>query len=205
MSKTILANTIAAVLLLLAGGVFAQPKPPAAGPPPNPAAAAPSKPAEVPPVSSVPQSTTAVFGDWALQCRHLDGTPANAVNCEVNQTLQVQGQGPIAQIAIGRPPVAEGAAKEGLRLVVVLPNNVTFGASVQMSVDDKDKPVDLAYRRCLPSGCYADAEIKDEYLGRWRAQSERGRLNFRDGGNRPVTLPFSFRGLSQAMDALAKS
>ena len=178
---------------------LAQPKPPAAA---APAVAPAAKPADVaPPVSSVPQSTTAVFGDWSLQCRRPEQGPAL---CEVTQTLQVQGQGNIAQIAIGHSAATDPAVKDALRIVVVLPNNITFPGPVQMSVDDKDKPVDLAYRRCLPAGCFADTEARDEFLNRWRAQIERGRLAFRDGSGRPIVLPFSFRGLAQALDAMAK-
>jgi invasion protein IalB len=73
-----------------------------------------------------------------------------------------------------------------------------------MSVDDKDKPVELTYRRCLPTGCFADADARDDVLSRWRAQTGRGRLAFKDGANRDIALPFSFSGLEQALDALAK-
>ena len=191
-------------------GALAQTKPaaaqvkPATSAPAAPAAA-PQPPAKPPePVSSLPQATTASFGDWVLRCRRPDGGPDLATTCEVAQTLQVQGQGPIAEIAFGRPPAKDGG-KEAMRLVVVVPNNVTFPGVVTMSIDDKDaRPVELTYRRCLPAGCFADAEASNDVLARWRPQGERGRIMFKDGASRDVALPFSFRGLSQALDAMAK-
>ena len=180
----------------------AAPRSPAPQPsavPVAPAASPQPTPSEAPPVSSLPQNTTATFGDWVMRCSRIDS--GSTTNCEVAQTLQVQGQGPIAEIAFGRPP---GNPSAGMRIVVVLPNNVTFAGPVQMSVDEKDKAVDLTYRRCLPSGCFADTEARDDILVKWRAQTGRGRLAFKDGSNRDLTLPFSFRGLAQALDAMAK-
>jgi invasion protein IalB len=175
----------------------AAPSPAPSATPATPSAAAP---AESAPVSSLPQMTTATFGDWVMRCSRIDN--GNATSCEVAQTLQVQGQGPIAEIAFGRPPGKDVSA--GMRVVVVLPNNVTFAGSVQMSIDEKDKPVELTYRRCLPAGCFADTDAEDDILARWRTQAGRGRLAFKDGASRDIVLPFSFRGLAQALDAMAK-
>jgi invasion protein IalB len=162
------------------------------------------KPGAPTPVSPVPQSTTASFGDWVVRCRRIDQAPGNPTACEVAQTLQVQGQGPIAEIAFGHPPGKDTTSRERMRVVVVLPNNVTFSGPVLMSVDEKDKPIELTFRRCLQSGCFADAEPSDDVLVRWRGQDGRGRLAFKDGGNRDIVLPFSFRGLAQALDAMSK-
>lgn len=47
--------------------------------------------------------------------------------------------------------------------------------------------------------------MKDDLLQHWRAQTTQGQLRFKDSAGRDVALPFSFRGLAQALDALAKS
>ena len=133
-----------------------------------------------------------------MRCNRIDN--GSTTSCEVAQTLQVQGQGPIAEIAFGRPPGKDTP----MHVVVVLPNNVTFAGPVQMSIDEKDKPVELTYRRCLPAGCFADADGRDDILAKWRTQTGRGRLAFKDGTNRDIVLPFSFRGLAPALDAMAK-
>jgi invasion protein IalB len=217
--------TLIAAALLDAGGAWSETKqihaqapaqqqpprvPAARAPAPTAASPAPSAPQAAPPqpstdsgpVSSQPQATTASFGDWVMRCRRIDNTPGSATSCEVAQTLHVQGQGPIAEIAFGIPPGKDSSA--GMRVVVVLPNNVTFAGPVLMSIDEKDKPIELTYRRCLPTGCFADTDARDDILARWRAQAGRGRLAFKDGANRDIVLPFSFRGLAQALDAMAK-
>ena len=63
---------------------------------------------------------------------------------------------------------------------------------------------DLAWRRCLPGGCFADIVLTPEALKTMRARTEPANLLFRDVGERDITLPFSMRGLTQALDAMAK-
>ena len=179
---------------LLASGTFAQapkPQPPAAGAP---------APAATPPISNVPQSTSASYGDWVLVCQR-EPEPSTVRLCEVSQSVQVQGQQqPIAQIAISKsktPPA--------VNLTVVLPPNIILTAGPRVLIDEKDtQPVDLTWQRCLPGGCFANAALKDEVLAKWRPLNDRGRLEFRDAAGRTIVVPFSFRGLGAAYDALAK-
>ena len=157
--------------------------------------------AQTQPVSNEPESTTASYGDWTLRCSFVENAGQRLRLCEVNQSLTLQGQAsPIAQIAIGRI-----SPKEPIKLTVVLPNNIIFPSVVRFSIDDKDSlPIDLSWRRCLPGGCYADADLKDEQISRWKQQSEKGQLQFDDAAGRKVSLPFSFRGFAQSIDALNK-
>lgn len=157
--------------------------------------------AQVPAVSPEPQQTTATFGDWVLRCTRI-GPEANRQRaCEVVQTLQRERQqGIIAQIALGRP-----TPRDPLKVTVLLPANISIPGAVRMDIDEKDPgPVDLGWRRCFAQGCIADAEAREDTLRRWRSQAGPGRLTFRDAANRDVSLQMSFKGLAQALDALAK-
>lgn len=152
-----------------------------------------------PPVPSDPQTTSATYGDWVLVCQRAGG--ADKRQCEVSQSVQVQGQpGPITQLAIFTP----GEAAE-TRIAVVLPANVLLTATPKIGVDESDtQAVDLNWQRCLPGGCFADAQLKGDVLSKWRGSTDRGRLEFKDGAGRTVVLPFSFRGLDPAYGALTK-
>lgn len=179
------------------------------------AQSAPARPAaaQQPPNTSVAQAktdtaadmTTATFGDWQLRCRA--GVPASANqpavlrSCEVVQSVIIQGQtAPFAQLAFGKP---EPSAP--LHFTAVLPTNVSFPSTVKIMQDEKDKqPVELAWTRCLPGGCFASIATKDDFLKRWRAQEEAGRFVFRNSAGQEMAIPFSFRGLGRALDALAK-
>jgi len=150
-------------------------------------------------ISSEPQTTIASYGDWVLRCQRVETAGKSARVCEVAEAIQVQGQAaPIAQLAIGR--LSPG---EPLHVTVVVPPAVSFPSSVR--VDAKNgAPLTLEWRRCLPGGCFADTLAKDEVLARWRGLSEAGQLTFKDASGQEIALPLSFRGLAQALDALAR-
>ncbi len=167
-----------------APGTGATPAPP---PPAAPPAASPAP---------APDRTTASFGDWVLRCdRRPDVTPPQRF-CELGQTVQRQGDaGPQAQIALGR--VLPG---DPLRLTLLLPINVGLEKAPKLSGDQVS--LDLAWARCLPSGCFANAAVPGDLLARLRSVKDAGRVEYRDGTGRDVTLPISFRGFDEAYEAL---
>lgn len=158
-------------------------------------ASAPSAPA--PPNSTLPQQTTASFGDWTLRCTR---TAAAAQTCEVVQGISSQDR-TVAQVALGRP-----SKGQPLQLTILVPASVTFGTTPALSLArDGEAPImDLTWRRCLPGGCLADGAVSEDALRRVRGWTEPARVTFTDGTGRIVALPFSPRGLTQALDALAK-
>jgi invasion protein IalB len=152
------------------------------------------------PVPADPAATTATFGDWVLNCQRLpDGSKQSQV-CEVVQSIQVQGQQvPFARIAIGRI-----APNQPLAVTVVLPNNISLPSVVHVGADAKDKGPDLNWTRCTPGGCFAESPLTAETLTQWRAPGPASRVSFEDAAGREIGFPISFRGLPQALDALAK-
>jgi invasion protein IalB len=156
--------------------------------------------ADPPPVPSDPGDTAATFGDWVLHCERLpEGSKPTRV-CEVVQSIQVQGQqSPLARIAIGRI-----TADQPLAVTVVLPNNISLPSVVHVGADARDKGPDLNWARCTPEGCFAGAPLTAETLKAWRA-TQASRITFRDAAGRDIGFPISFRGLPQALDALAKA
>ena len=146
-----------------------------------------------------PQSTSATFGDWVLRCNRMEVSGQPQRVCEVAQTIIIQGQqAPVAELAIGRIKKADP-----LRVTVVLPVNVTFPSAPQVQLDGKEA-LELAWKRCLPNGCYADAVPKEEVLRSWRAARTTGRVETKDAFGRNVVVTISFRGLNQALDAMNK-
>ena len=163
-------------------------------------APAPAAPAGAP-AGALPDRTTASFGDWTLRCerRRDGGTPIKL--CEITQAIQRAGDaGPLAQIALGRL-----ASTDPMKLTVVLPLNVALASSPKVAADAKDGPaMQTSWQRCLPAGCLASASLNDDTLKKLRAAGETGKLDYRDASDRDVSLPFSLRGLPEALDALAR-
>ena len=179
---------------MLATAVLACTVPPAAAQTAKPAPAAPA------PVGPDPSVTTATFGDWTARCDKGGGDKAPRV-CEAVQSVQPPNQQAfVAQIAIGR-----AGTIDPLKLVVALPVSVWFPSSVKILDNDKDTTgIDLPWRRCIAAGCVAENPAIDDALRRWRGQTGLGHILYKDGLNRDVVVPISFRGLAQALDALGK-
>lgn len=157
--------------------------------------AAKPKPA---PVSATPERTTASFGDWTLRCERV-AQEANRV-CEVAYMITPQGQNaPIAQVAIGKQPSADAR-----QLTIVLPPNIAIGVKPQvMAAKAGLAPVELTWQRCVPGACFASAPLPDRVAADLAAQTEPGRLVFKNAADQEIVLLLSPRGLSQALTALA--
>lgn len=152
------------------------------------------------PVGPDPSVTTASYGDWTARCEKGSDDKAPRV-CEAVQTVQPPNQqAAVAQIAIGR-----AGTTDPLKVIVALPVNVWFPSTVKLLDSDKDTAgLDLAWRRCVGAGCVAENGSIEDALRRWRGLTGLGRIVYKDGFNRDVVVPVSFRGLAQALDALAK-
>jgi invasion protein IalB len=151
-----------------------------------------------PPVSSAPDSFTARYGDWQLSCVRNAADPAAAVACRVVILVVAQGQQqPFAQIAFSRSP--DGAT----HLTLLVPVNVLARTQPLVATDEADPGFEVPWLVCQPGGCAADLLVPDADLQRLRAYTGQGRILFTDSGGNAVTVSFSFRGLAQALDALA--
>jgi invasion protein IalB len=175
----------------------AQVAPPAAAQP----APAPAAPSVQPAQGSTPQRTTATYDDWVVQCETQPGPPLVKA-CEMTQVTQAQVQGksqPFSRAAILRPEKDHPS-----RLVVQLPVNVSFSTNVRVQISDSDPGLAVPFARCVPSGCFAEFDIKDDILKKFRSAKAAGKLSFADASGHELSVPFSFNGLGQAYDALMK-
>jgi invasion protein IalB len=187
-----LGRCLAGLLLLTpAGGAAAQQQPR------KPAAAQSSdQPATAP--NDAPQRTTATYDDWVMQCEAVGSPPQKA--CQMVQTTLVQGKNtPFSLVAIPHP-----VRGQPVRLVVQVPVSVSFATTLRIRVDDADPGIAAPFARCLPAGCFAEFDLKDDYLKKFRTASGVGKFSFADAGGHDVAIPFSLKGFAQAYDALVK-
>jgi invasion protein IalB len=162
------------------------------------ATAQPAQPA-APAQPGAPQQTTATYEDWIVRCETLSGPPVRK-SCEMVQYTQAKGgQGVISQVAIGRV-----SKNDPVKLVIQLPIGIWLPSGVKLVADAKDPGLVATFKRCLPQACFADVDISNDALRRYRAVTEQGQIVFKDGNQKDATLPVSFKGFGTAFDALAK-
>jgi invasion protein IalB len=146
--------------------------------------------------AQAPQLTTATYEDWVLRC---SGTPPQK-SCEVVQFTQMQGQaGILTQIALGNPKKGDS-----LKMVVQVPMDAWMPTGVKLLLNDKDPGVIATFKRCLPGACFADVEIKDDTINKFRSAIGPGKLVFKDVAQKDISLPVSFKGFGAAFDAMQK-
>jgi invasion protein IalB len=160
-----------------------------------PAAPGPQTPSQI----ELPQSTTATYANWVVQCQTHAGAPADKA-CDMAQVTQAQGSNqPFSRVAVAQP-----VKGQPLKLVVQLPVNVSFATTVRIQTGDTDPGIAAPFARCIPGGCFAEFDLKDDVLKRFRASSGNGKLTFADSGGHEVAVPISFNGFAQAFDALTR-
>jgi invasion protein IalB len=181
---------LAAGIALAAGGAWA------ASDKPRPTPEASPRKEEA--VSNDPQMTTATFGDWVERCQRVNAGGEPRRLCEVAQTITANGQtAPLAQIAIGRLKKADP-----LRLTLVLPVNVSFPSNPKVRLEGEDA-LDLAWRQCLPAGCFADAALGGDAQRAWR-EAKAAKVESKSASGQSFNFAISLRGLPQALDALGR-
>jgi invasion protein IalB len=144
--------------------------------------------------AQAPQHTTATYDDWTVRC---DMT-GPLKNCDLTQSTQMQGQ------AISLIVIARMSKSEPLRIVFEVPINVWLPAGVRLASGKDSDFVSAAFKRCLGTGCFADAELKDDVVKKLRSESENGKLLFKDAVQKDVALPVSFKGFAVAFDSIFK-
>ncbi len=199
--RNVLLLVAASLLLAGVGAVVAQqptPRPPARPAQPAP----PARPAATPQsTAGEPQQTSATYEDWVVQCQTRAGPPVEKL-CEMQQIAQAQVQGttrPFSRVVIPHP-----AKGQPVKLIVQVPVNVSFRTEVRIVTGEADPGLSAPFAQCVPSGCFAEFELKDETIKRLGAITVPGKLTFADAGGHEVAVPISFKGFIQAYDALLK-
>jgi invasion protein IalB len=145
--------------------------------------------------SNSPQRTTATYEDWIVQCEAQTGSTPTRI-CEMTQVTQFQGK-PFTRIAILRP-----IKDQARRIIVQVPVNASFSTHVRVQINEADQGLDSPFTRCTPNGCFAELELKDETLRKFRSATGPGKLSFADAAGQNVSVPVSVNGFSPAFDAL---
>jgi len=146
--------------------------------------------------AATPEFTTATYGDWILTCQH---TGATDQLCEAATVITPQGQtNPVAKVV-----VAKSNADQPLRIVVLMPDNISFvQAPILASKTPEKDLVSFEWTSCTPAACVATAALTPEVQQSIEALSEPGRIIFHDSTGREVNIVVPFKGFHQAISAL---
>lgn len=149
--------------------------------------------------SQAQQSTSATYNDWVVRCQKDAG--ASKKSCVMDQVTQVKGKNE----AFSRIAVAAPVSGRPINLEVQLPVNVLLRAPLVIRTDDADAGFSAPFDHCVPAGCFAEFDVKDEIVKKLRAAEGVGKATFKDSTGHDVAVPVSFKGFREAFDALGKA
>jgi invasion protein IalB len=192
------ALTLAAGLVLAAGGAFAQATKPAA---PAAAAPAPATPAPVAPAPAAPPSGPVrldlmpMQAPWTKICGKDQGSGK-----EVCYTTRDFGQ------AADQPPTLAIAiyqmANEDRRIArFLLPVGLLLRPGFRLVID-KGEPIDGKFAICFPNGCFAEAELNGATLGALK-KAQTASVTVRNQANIEVTFNLPMKDFGTAFDGPA--
>jgi invasion protein IalB len=153
------------------------------------------------PANEEPQRTTTTFADWLVACESVAGrTPSKVCQMVQVQTAQVRGKNvPFSRVSVFYP-----GPGQPIKLTVQVPVFASVATPVHIQIADSDPGIVSPFSRCLPVGCFADFELKDDMQKKFGAAHGAGKVLFADARGKDITIPLSFNGFTQALDALTK-
>jgi invasion protein IalB len=124
--------------------------------------------------SKPPQQTTATYEDWIVRCETRPGSPPQKI-CEMVQFTHVKGRtGVLTQIAVGRP-----VRGHPIKLVIQVPIGVWLPSGATLAPGGSNGNISATFKRCVPSACFAEVEIRDDTIRRLRTVHEGASCNSR--------------------------
>jgi invasion protein IalB len=188
--------TFLALMTILCGpqqGAHAQTSsrgtPPAAVPAPVPAL--PGREGAVP----RPDRTTASYGDWVLRCELSNGSERG---CEVAQTIQ-DGRGQVLALVTAR----RATPTAPITFTAQVGINTTVAEPARLVIEDQ-AVLSLVFRRCMPRGCFAEAQLPEGEASSLVRRNDAAKLEYRASDESLISIPVSLRGLTPSLEALSR-
>ena len=120
--------------------------------------------------------------------------------CGLVQVQRIEGQATlVSQIAIGHNTNAEP-----LKISFMTRANAWLLTGVKLITGDKLLAITATFKWCMSTRCLADTDLSDTDINRLRAQKEPGQIAYKVASQADVSIPVSFSGFGEAMDALQK-
>jgi invasion protein IalB len=145
------------------------------------------------------RQTMAMYGDWTLSCVKASGD-AGAKSCGLIQVQKFGSQTAAAsQIGIGRATSAQP-----FRFSIEVPSDVWMPSGVKLNDAGNKTVVSAPFKWCVSTRCLADFDLADNDIKILRAQKEPAKILYKTATQADVSIPVSFNGFSDALDALLK-
>jgi invasion protein IalB len=143
------------------------------------------------------QRTLAIYGDWTVSCTIASGSAAGK-SCGLAQVQRTEGQAnPIGLLSLGR--YANG---QPLKILFEIRADAWIPTGVKLITSDSE--ISATFKWCAATHCLADTNLTSDDINSLRTQRQPGRIVYKNVSQADVSIPVSFNGFSEALDALQK-
>jgi len=142
------------------------------------------------------QRTMTIYGDWTVSCTIVFGS---SEACGLLQVQKIKGQTAVSQIGIGHI-----TKSDPLKISIEITANAWMPTGVKLITSDNASAITAPFKWCTSTRCLADADLSDANIKTLRAQKDPGKLVYRTASQADVSIPVSFNGFTDALDALQK-
>jgi invasion protein IalB len=145
--------------------------------------------------AQMPQRTSATYGDWTLSC----AITSNAKkSCGLVQLARDKSAA--VQIGIGRAAGEDGKIVFTVQTVA----NVWLPDGVTLTLGADGPTISAFFEWCSAGRCLANNNLNEFDVEKLRAQKDPARLSYKNAAHAEITIPVSFVGFNDAMEALQK-
>jgi invasion protein IalB len=143
-----------------------------------------------------PDRTTATHGDWVLRCEFAN---ASERGCELTHSIQ-DARGQLLALLTARRGTPEGQ----LTFTAQVGANTSVAEPARFVIEDQ-AALSLAFRRCMPRGCFATVQLAENEAFALGRRNDAAKLEYRDADGTPISIPVSLRGLTSSLEALKRA
>ena len=160
---------------------------------------------QVPGVAPVPGLEIETFDDWSAVCGKSVKGPGGIVSpnerlCEVVTVITKSGESaPFVRISL----LPQETVKP-IRMVAIVPAAVSIPTGLSFTLAPGKPSVNLNYKFCAAYACVAEGEIPREQMVTFQDSLQTGNLTFSDPNGNKIEVKVSFKGLTQALNAMQK-
>jgi len=145
------------------------------------------------------QRTMAIYGDWTVSCVPAPGS-GTGKSCGLVQVQKIGGQTTaVSQIGIGRDTKAAP-----LKISFEIGANAWLPTGVKLIAGEPAAAIPATFKWCNSTRCLADADLSDVDIKQLRSERGAGQILYKAASQADISIPVSFTGFVEALDALQK-
>lgn len=149
---------------------------------------------EAAPLPGGSSSLTETYDDWSVVCQ----AQSDDTSCAVRQvqTSKQTGQTVLAIEILG-------TSEDRLSGSMLLPLGLALAQGAQLKIDDGDAGTAIAFTTCVPQGCVVPLDLDADTTAKLRAGETLTVNTVATNSTKPLALPVSLKGLSNALDRVS--